>query len=108
MPGAPHRKLFGPARRLGFNLFPRKRFGKNQISEFVGTKVFIENHSNREMSDHVLLGPGDSGGGWFDSRNELVAVGSSGNTTESKAVLINDPPIREFIREVLSGPEGLP
>lgn len=95
---------FGAATRLGFNPFPRKRMGKNQISEFIGTKVFIENHSNREMSDRVLLGPGDSGGGWFDSRRELVAVGSSGNTTESQAVLINDPPIREFIREVLNRP----
>ena len=95
---------FGPATRLGFNPFPRKRMGKNQISEFIGTKVSIENHSNREMSDRVLLGPGDSGGGWFDSRRELVAVGSSGNTTESQAVLINDPPIREFIREVLNRP----
>jgi len=95
---------FGPATRLGFNPFPRKRLGKNQISEFVGTKIFIENHSNRKMNDHVLLGPGDSGSGWFDSRRELVAVGSSGNTTESLAVLVNEPPIREFIREVLNRP----
>lgn len=95
---------FGAATRLGFNPIPRKKMGKNQISKFIGKKVFIENHSNRKMSDRVLLGPGDSGGGWFDSRNELVAVGSSGNTTESQAVLINDPPIREFIREVLNRP----
>lgn len=99
---------FGPANSLDLNLLPRKRLGRNQISEFVGTKIFIENQSDRQMPDRVLLGPGDSGGGWFDSRRELVAVGSSGNTTESQAVLINDPPIREFIREVLNRPEGLP
>ncbi len=83
-----------------FDLFPRRRFGKNRITKFIGPTIYIENFSSGQTAGQALLGQGDSGGGWFDSRGELIAVGTSGNENESEAVLIGAQRIIEFIRAV--------
>ena len=83
--------------------FSRKTYGNNRIIEFQGTKIFIGNKNPRPSFDAVLLGKGDSGGGWFDARGDLLAVSSAGTSTTSQAVLVTARAIAEFIAQEREG-----
>lgn len=82
-----------------------KRLGTNRISRFGGSAIFIDKDSRGSVTDHALLGPGDSGSGIFDTRGELIAVGISGSEVFSRAVLISYTPIRDFLIQFLQGTE---
>lgn len=76
---------------------PTKRFGTNKISQFRGSAIFIDNDSRESLTDHALLGPGDSGSGIFDTRGELIAVGISGSPSFSRAILVSNRKIQDFL-----------
>ena len=88
--------------------FSRKTYGNNRIIEFQGTKIFIGNKNPRPSFDAVLLGKGDSGGGWFDARGDLLAVSSAGTSTTSQAVLVTARTIAEFIAQEREGNAQVP
>ena len=82
-----------------------KRLGTNKISQFRGTAIFIDNDSQESLTDHALLGPGDSGGGIFDTRGELIAVGISGSPSFSRAILVSNRKIQDFLIQFLNNAE---
>ncbi len=91
------------------SVFPSfsKSMGTNSIVQFIGSRVAIANHSTRMTQGSVLLGPGDSGGGWFNQDGDLIAVSSSGTETFSEAVLTGEKRVLAFIQDsIVSRAEG--
>lgn len=76
-----------------------KSIGRNSIVQFIDARVAIANHSTRVTEGSALLGPGDSGGGWFNQEGDLIAVSSSGTETFSEAVLVGDRTVLPFIQD---------
>lgn len=99
---------FGHDPKMILELSRPKRLGVNQIHKFNGTKISIQKSAGRLMADYVVMEPGDSGCGWFDSFDELLAIGTTGSSTESTGVIINVGNIREFISEVIKETENTP
>ena len=98
---------FGSTSRGSFFPSFTKSVGTNSIAQFTGSRVVVANHSNRLTQGSVLLGPGDSGGGWFNQDGDLIAVSSSGTETFSEAVLIADRVVLPFIQDsIVSRAEG--
>ena len=96
---------YGRGSRTGADVLSEKRLGTNRISQFRASSIFIDKDSRDSVTDHALLGPGDSGSGIFDTRGELIAVGISGSEVFSRAVLISHTQIRDFLIQFLQGTE---
>lgn len=96
---------YGRGSRTEADVISEKRLGTNRISQFRGSSIFIDKDSRDSVTDHALLGPGDSGSGIFDTRGELIAVGISGSEVFSRAVLVSHTQIRDFLIQFLQGTE---
>jgi hypothetical protein len=74
-----------------------KRVGQNIVREFDGSHVRIKTRGHPPDVDTVILGSGDSGGPWFNSMGQIIAISSLGTMQSSSGVMTSDREILSFI-----------